>query len=1234
MKPLDNRNNNRDIRATSRADRSHAALRPAYFRVDERTPQDLVEFAAKYFRLIAFHNSQGRIDGDWSPFFENDPVVALFLIRSYTAKGLRKKYAQFFRKLSRSVNAEYREETLKKITQDILTSLRKTESYFVSVAPFRDFHLRFGNLIRLRLSKVLAQFVQIESVLAGLDGAPGKKPQYNYRQEFSPEWFEAEVSSTLPEQKEELLLYLTRAADEQVYNLFYSLKELRADAGDYLDKQVKESGEIKAHIALLLTFFDLFRLAQDKLNTFTGRHLDYYYDSVLNIRKLGRTYGEAYVVMKLAEAAPEQELKAGTLFPAGTGKNGEDLLYALKEPLIVNAATIQRMIGVECNHAWEEKSLLPEQPFPFKSYFQAGPGHLPSFPKDVNVQSQGFGFAASAKILAQPEGDRKFSFCFTFTHESFREFLSSCRNVLEERKPHENEYEAARPEIEKLNDLLRNTLKISCSVPDGWHEIPAEKADFFFGNFSDCRLQIDVLLETSAPPVGPVADETYAHSFAQQLPVFRFLLHNDLSPVYTLLRLPVIEKTVIETEVNGIRNLLLRNDFGPVVPGAPFEMFGPQPRPGASFFVGHPALLYPLYDLRVTLEWSGLPVVSGGFAEHYRGYDYIRDNSTFKALVSTLRSNRWMPPESRPMIDLFQDAPGGDKSISRITRLNNFDLDTLELDRPEAPLTGPGPFTGTDIAGFIRLEFCYPPNGFGHADYPGLINKVSQEMSRRKKEIVPLPNEPYTPTLKNVLLDFKTRQEIHFGEDGNYFYQLYPYGKESCGAGIKRLLPFFNDGSTLLIGFGNVEDNSTLSLLTKINDSVSAVAPGIPEVRWSLLERGEWITLSPKAFISDETSKLKRTGITRFMFPDITTGDGLLHDPSLTWLKAESINGVPFLPLIAQLYTQAGTIHLHSGEPAEAILPAFSVKALADNNAAIEFVMQPYPSAGDRPEEEHEDWHCRISERLRHRGRAITSWDYEHLTLQEFPEVQMAKCISHVSGSNLKAPGNVIVAVLPSTDHTGDLSRQGLFTLEKLEKIAVFLEKIAPGGVKVSVQNPQYEKIRVKLRVKFAEGYDEVFYSRQLDADISSFLDPWKEGSGLQARFGVSVSGFTILNYIENLYYVEFATNFNVFHVVKDKVINLGSMAAGVTEIVPSTPVSILISDRVHIINLFDGTTSDSGGLNEMMIGTDFMMNADQELETGVGVNFGKIGKDLFVTGEEEKKPVPAGTKFKMKINV
>jgi hypothetical protein len=69
----------------------------------------------------------------------------------------------------------------------------------------------------------------------------------------------------------------------------------------------------------------------------------------------------------------------------------------------------------------------------------------------------------------------------------------------------------------------------------------------------------------------------------------------------------------------------------------------------------------------------------------------------------------------------------------------------------------------------------------------------------------------------------------------------------------------------------------------------------------------------------------------------------------------------------------------------------------------------PYPSFGGRVTEDNAEFYNRVSERLRHKDRAITIFDYERLVLESFPDIYRVKCIDHTDEGCELAPGHVLV---------------------------------------------------------------------------------------------------------------------------------------------------------------------------------------------------------------------------------
>ena len=76
-----------------------AALCPESAPLDERTPADGLVFASKFSRLVNFFNRDDRVDGDWSAFFDEEPIVQYALIDRLDMAELAEYYAEVLEQL-------------------------------------------------------------------------------------------------------------------------------------------------------------------------------------------------------------------------------------------------------------------------------------------------------------------------------------------------------------------------------------------------------------------------------------------------------------------------------------------------------------------------------------------------------------------------------------------------------------------------------------------------------------------------------------------------------------------------------------------------------------------------------------------------------------------------------------------------------------------------------------------------------------------------------------------------------------------------------------------------------------------------------------------------------------------------------------------------------------------------------------------------------------------------------
>jgi len=210
----------------------------------------------------------------------------------------------------------------------------------------------------------------------------------------------------------------------------------------------------------------------------------------------------------------------------------------------------------------------------------------------------------------------------------------------------------------------------------------------------------------------------------------------------------------------------------------------------------------------------------------------------------------------------------------------------------------------------------------------------------------------------------------------------------------------------------------------------------------------------------------------------------------------------------------------------------------------------------------------RVSERLRHKQKAITIWDYEHIVLEKFQKIFKVKCINHAgfysrNGEELfceNYPGHVSVITIPDLNQATSINPLRPYTpIGLLNQIDKYLKTITSPFVNLHVKNPQFEEIQLEFNVKFYENLSESFYLQLLNTEIEQFLCPWAFNNRAEIAFGGKIYKSALLNFVEERPYVDFVTCFKLNHIIsRDE--NGTNAVRDVEEARASTARSILVS--------------------------------------------------------------------------
>ena len=251
---------------------------------------------------------------------------------------------------------------------------------------------------------------------------------------------------------------------------------------------------------------------------------------------------------------------------------------------------------------------------------------------------------------------------------------------------------------------------------------------------------------------------------------------------------------------------------------------------------------------------------------------------------------------------------------------------------------------------------------------------------------------------------------------------------------------------------------------------------------------------------------------------------------------------------------------------AQGALPPGTISKLDQADAAVKGLNQPFASFGGRPVETTVAFATRVSERLRHKDRAIALWDYEHLILEAFPGIYQARCLNHTqydpnpTGTGIYrelAPGHVTIVTIP--DRSGPDARDPLrpsTSLRVLGDIESFLAARTSCFAALHVRNPQFEEVRVDLRVRLREGFDETFHVNLLKREMTEFLSPWAFRSDARPTFNGRVYKSVVVNFVEERPYVDYVTDVHLFHRLPD----VSADGPDLEEVVGSRAISILVS--------------------------------------------------------------------------
>lgn len=779
-------------------------------------------------------------------------------------------------------------------------------------------------------------------------------------------------------------------------------------------------------------------------------------------------------------------------------------------------------------------------------------------------------------------------------------------------------FQASHFESDKLRPLFDpaspdpSPFRVEVSTEKGWLELGAEVS---LGNYREMAhvsrelpaIQLTLTLDETAAATAPPGRE--ASGVSVSFPMLRLTLrprwsvkHAQFISCYAPFRDLTLAAVHLQTSVKDLIPSSIENDEAVLNPKRPFEPFGTSPAVGSRFYVGDPELVMKRLDcLEFHVKWMGGP---SNLTEHYKNYPNAGPFQTQVALVDN--QERLQLLECADLFDANDTTKPQDIPIKGIPSL------VEEPDKPYRYTTLRDLPAGSRVSDWPRhFEWELTPNDFNHSLYPALATQKSLELvaailnppERSTTAADYHVKPPYTPRIKTFVVDYSASTEVVLdaesgGVRADRLFHVHPFGaspiEAETDASGTRFLPRYDYEGELYIGIRNAKPPETVSLLFQVAEG--SADPDLPPapIEWSYLSGDRWLPLHDGHLLADTTHHLIDSGIVQIALEPVQPSTRLPGD--LYWIRvaipyrADSVCDTVGIhaQAVSATFMDRGNSPTHLSRK----LPERSITGLLQRLAPIAAVEQPYPSRGGRQAEGKGGFYTRVSERLRHKQRALTLWDYERLVLERFPELYKAKCLP----ASADDPGTVEVIVIPGVRGQA-LSNpfEPKVPAALISEIEAYLSDKRPPQATLRVRNARFVQVKVRVGVRFRGEGDEGYYKTLLNEDLNRYLSPWAYDEGADITIGGRIFANSIVSFIDGRDYVDYVANIELLS-SEDNWLTVKLAPVLPSEgyfVATDLPDGVLVAARQHVIDVIPkgGYTAKSfTGINHMKIELDFIV--------------------------------------------
>jgi hypothetical protein len=1161
------------------------------FEIDQRSFSEVINYIVSYLKHLNFYTLQNESDTTWEGIERGDSILFMSTVIATSTTSLDAMEIQ-------TENYGISQKELIKTVDVLLNWYEIIDGWKNQLLNLNENDLA-NSIVNMQDDVLNEQ----RTFLVGLKDRMDDKLKLLSAPTHKKEVFktdEKKISYALHAFKR-VLLNIKKITVEHLQNSFYS------------------NSNHTPQSALYIAFTLLLQQLQNQINGLNQRHLDFYYSDILNLKPNEGVSAKTVVTFELLPNVSSALIEENTKLTAGKMFGSEeDILFSTDKPIVtyqIELAELQTLYlqknpflqfgteeplisSISKNILLTDGKLAASQDewYVFGANKQLSTQTAIDESKTVEL-----GCIISSQILHLSEGKRTIQLKFNLNTETNNQdtetdsFWDLMNQIVSTQKI---------PFNVAFSKLFDDGLIISYSTLNGWVD------------FTNYVINCDV--ENAAISLHLVLNEaddqlTIPKNNIQDLafPSVKVSL-NNLAPcfLYSFVNQLSISTIEIDVSVQGIKNLAIYNNIGIVPQGKPFDLFGPLPAHNSYLIVGKSEVFQKqVSSVAVHINWDNLPIEFGGLETYYSGYSETFLNPSFKVGVQALVNYNWTELAPNPQqLDLFKTqailTPEGYQSCvletSTTLNLENFNR---YIDAVDNSLTDPLLYSINSSGGFIKFSLKEPSYGFGMDLYQKDYSSIAMYNAKNKTQI-PFPNRPFVPKVASITLDYASKEVIQFDptkqrthsneQQTAEFFHISPFGlvpiiKNSVVYGDSF---FYNLKYTgyLYIGLKGIDQLMSVSLFFDLLPSSTTINISEDQIlQIEYFQLNKWIPFKNEDILVDNTNKLVKSGIVELVLHKFDADKSELY-----WIRVSTKSNPEHYPKIKGIYFNAVEVTCISEENSVIgkVIPMGSISKFVGKQPNVKSIIQPQDSLGGKIPEDRDSMYIRISERLRHKNRALSIWDYERLVLERFNDISVVKCINQDADFKV-TPGRLKVILL---SQKWTIQERFYYGVEYLDIVQEYLTQKANAFTKIEVINPTLETLIVNTTIEFMPEDNGGYYLNLLNKNITDFLSPTVDVENGANGIGDVAIPSKLENFIEKLPFIKSVHSLCIEHIIQTNETTYElAVYKGSNTITPSTPWSMLSPVENHKITVYDNqpVKSDAVGLDDMVVGLDFIIGPE-----------------------------------------